>query len=241
MTCRFYRPQTKFAKVMFSQVGGGGGMCGRGACMAGGACVHGRGGMHTWQGGYAWQGVCMACMPPGRYYEIRSMSGRYTSYWNSFLLVISFGHFYCPQRSWGEVVFSEACVKNSVHGGGACMAGGVHWGCAWCGACVVGGMHGGGHVRQGAYMGGHVWQGDMHGGGHALPGACMVGGRGHVWQGEACMAGGMHGGGMRGRGHVWWGRGVRGRYYEIRSMSGRYASYWNAFLFDMILTHNLLF
>ena len=28
-----------------------------------------------------------------------------------------------------------------------------------------------------------------------------------------------------------WQGGMRGRYYEIRSMSGRYASYWNAFLF----------
>ena len=24
---------------------------------------------------------------------------------------------YRPQRSWGKVIFSEACVKNSVHGG----------------------------------------------------------------------------------------------------------------------------
>ena len=64
----YYRPQTKFAKVMFLQVSvcprggghawqggrawgacmvGGGGMCGRGACMAGWACVVG--------GGRAWQ------------------------------------------------------------------------------------------------------------------------------------------------------------------------------------------
>ena len=60
------------------------------------------------------------------------------------------------------------------------------------------------------------------------------------------MAGGMHGGGpcMAG-GHARWGQGaciagggcvaeggMRGRYYGIRSMSGRYASYWNAFLFS---------
>ena len=25
---------------------------------------------------------------------------------------------YCPQRSWGKVIFSEVCVKNSVHDGG---------------------------------------------------------------------------------------------------------------------------
>ena len=27
-------------------------------------------------------------------------------------------YIYRPQRSWGKVIFSEACVKNSVHGGG---------------------------------------------------------------------------------------------------------------------------
>ena len=70
--------------------------------------------------------------------------------------------------------------------------------------------------------GGCAWQGGMHGGG-----ACVAGGvhsrRGHAWQ-----EGGMHG----------WG-GVRGRYYEIRSMSGRYASYWNAFLFASWIKKNI--
>ena len=74
-------------------------------------------------------------------------------------------------------------------------------------------------------------------GGHAwlLWGACMVapGGhawllRGHVW----LLPGGVHGC-SRGEGHAWLfqgGGGVRGFFDEIRSMSGRYASYWNAFL-----------
>ena len=47
-------------------------------------------------------------------------------------------------------------------------------------------------------------QGDMHG-----SGACMAG-AGHAWQGACMVGGGVHG---------------------IRSMNGRYASYWNAFLF----------
>ena len=52
-------------------------MRGRGACVAGG--VHGEG----------------ACVAGGRvchsrYYEIRSMSGRYASYWNAFLLILKF-------------------------------------------------------------------------------------------------------------------------------------------------------
>ena len=62
-------------------------------------------------------------------------------------------------------------------------------------------------------------------------GACIVLFGGHAW----FYLGGMHGF-IRG-GHAWfylWG--VHGffsffGYNEIRSMSGRYASYWNAFLF----------
>ena len=49
---------------------------------------------------------------------------------------------------------------------------------------------------------------------------------GHAWQG-----------GMRGRGCVAGGGGVHGRYYEIRSMSGRYASYCNAFLLCFIFLY----
>ena len=79
------------------------------------------------------------------------------------------------------------------------------------GGCMCdGGVHGGG---------GGAWQGGVHGGGHVC------------WQGgmRANMVS-MHGG----RGwHAWWpvGGGACMGYDEIRSMSGRYASYWNAFLF----------
>ena len=53
--------------------------------------VHG--GRRVWRGGACMvggmrgRGVCVACIPPARYYEIRSMSGRYASYWNAFLLL----------------------------------------------------------------------------------------------------------------------------------------------------------
>ena len=106
---------------------------------------------------------------------------------------------------------------------------------------------------------GHAWPGGMHGwGGCGFGGMCGCGG---VWLQRACMAGGhawwgVHGGmcvagGMHGRGAcvaggmcmpgVCMAGGVRdmhtplGRYYSygIRSMTGRYASYWNAFLFDI--------
>ena len=55
----------------------------------------GRGGMHGRVGTMHGRGACMAegcvaCMaPPGGYYEIWSMSGRYTSYWNASLFVMS--------------------------------------------------------------------------------------------------------------------------------------------------------
>ena len=49
-------------------------------CMVGGGDMHGRGAYKV--------GACMTCIPPGRYYSytIWSMSGRYASYWNAFLL-----------------------------------------------------------------------------------------------------------------------------------------------------------
>ena len=113
-------------------------------------------------------------------------------------------------------------------------------------------------------QGGHVWLlwGGMHGcsGGHVwlLWGACMVapgGGmhgcsRGHAWllwgdvhgcsQGAAWLLPGGVCGCCRGACMVAPGRGLRGiqRDTEIRSMSGRYASYWNAFLFYLIGTED---
>ena len=108
---------------------------------------------------------------------------------------------------------------------------------------IWGGMHG---FIRGVCMvlfGGHAWF--YLGAG----GVCMVLSRGHVW----FYLGGcawFYLGGMRGfiwgavvvlsRGHMWFypGGGVRGfssffGYNEIRSMSGRYASYWNAFLLHL--------
>ena len=97
----------------------------------------------------------------------------------------------------------------------------------------------------------HGWQGGMHGcwgvcgcgghawlaGGHAwLVGACMVAGGMHGCGGHAWLAGGacIVGGGMCGC------RGACIGYDEIQSMSGRYASYWNAFLwYDGSILHDL--
>ena len=67
-------------------------------------------------------------------------------------------------------------------------------------------------------------------------GACMVAPGGHAW---LLRGGGVHGF-IRG---VWFysGGGVCGffsffGYNEIRSMSGRYASYWNTFLFSRTIS-----
>ena len=87
-------------------------------------------------------------------------------------------------------------------------------------------------VALGGCMHGFIW------------GACMVlfRGGGHAWfYSGACMV--LFGGGMRGfiqggmHGFIQ-GEGMHGffsffRYNEIRSMSRRYASYWNAFLSKM--------
>ena len=95
---------------------------------------------------------------------------------------------YRPQRSCGKVIFSQACVKNSVHREGCAWQGGVHGrGCAWWGACMAGGAC----VARG---------GGMHGRGACMAnGACMVGG---VHGGLACVVG-QHA--WQGGGHVWWG------------------------------------
>ena len=127
-------------------------------------------------------------------------------------------------------IFTGVC--DSVNRGGVlCFCWGDAWllpgECVWLlgGACMV-------------FAGGHVW---------FLPGgACVVFAGGHAW----FLPGGMRGfcqGGMCGfcrgacvvfaGGHAWFfpGGACIG-YDEIRSMSRRYASYWNAYLLLSALT-----
>ena len=190
-----------------------------GVCMAGGG-IRGRGCVHGMHGG----GVCMACM-------VGVCAWQEGHPWQGV----------CAWHAWWGVCMAGGGI-HGMHGGGcawqqgASVAGGV------CMACMVGGVHG----RRGHPW--HAWWGCVHGRrGHPWQGVCAW----HAWWG-GCMAGGgirgmhggggvcMAGGGIRGRGCVH-GRegasvvgGVRGRYYEIRSMSGRYASYWNAFLLSQV-------
>ena len=100
------------------------------------------------------------------------------------------------------VLFGGVCV---VLFGGACMV-------LFGGACVVlfGGVGMRGFIRGGACVvlfGGHAW--------FYSEGACVV------LFGGACVV--LFRGGVRGFFSFF-------GYNEIRSMSGRYASYWNAFL-----------
>ena len=96
------------------------------------------------------------------------------------------------------------------YSGGVCVV--LFGGCVW--------IYSGGHAWF--YSGGHAWfySGGMHG---FIRGACMVlfGGACVVLFGGACMFFFSFFG-----------------YSEIRSMSGRYASYWNAFLLKLILNSN---
>ena len=82
----FYRPQTKFAKVMFLQVSvilstGGVRGCSPGMCVVapGGMCVVAPGGLRGLLGGRAWFFGGGRGSVHGFFDEIRSMSGQYAS------------------------------------------------------------------------------------------------------------------------------------------------------------------
>ena len=135
-------------------------------------------------------------------------------------------------ETWVKVIFLHLSVISFT--GGACFPGGMH---PCRGACVLPRGHacfqGGGCMLPGGtcfpgggcacFPGGVCFLGwcVLPWGMHGCRGTCMVAG------GCAWLQGGMHGcgGGVHGGGGACMG------YDEIRSMSGRYASYWNAFLF----------
>ena len=141
----------------------------------------------------------------------------------------------------------HGCSWGGMHGclGGHAwlLLGGHAWllpgGCVW----LLGGVHGcswGEGGMQGCVVAPRRWGACMVAWGCvAAPGGDMRGcSRGGAWLLQrGCVVaprGGMHGcsGGMRG---------IR-RDTEIRSMSGRYASYWNAFLFTIMIIlrlHNI--
>ena len=52
-------------------------------------------------------------------------------------------------KVWGKVIFSQACVKNSVHGGGCLLGGGAGRGVPALGGLVLGGLVPGGCLVPG--------------------------------------------------------------------------------------------
>ena len=163
-----------------------------------------------------------------------------------------------PPAIWGKVIFLHLFVILSWGGCAWLLLGGVRgcsggWGCVVApegmrdcsgggtcmvapGGCMValGGMCGcsWGGVHAWLLPGGHAWL--LWGGVHGCSGGCMValggmcGCSGGAYM-RGCSQGGMCGC-SEGRVH-----GIR-RDMEIRSMSGRYASYWNVSLYLLVST-----
>ena len=177
------------------------------------------GGMHGCQGSVrgSW-GVCMVaggtCMVAG---DMRSCQGGVHGSWG---VHGCWGACMVARGQWAYVVARGMCGCQ----GALCMVAGGHmwlpgaymasWQCVANGACMVKGdmwaKGGGMRGKRGACV---------------AKGACVV-------KGGACMAkGGVHGEGVSMCGIQ--------RDTEIRSMSGRYASYWNAFLCFIYMYNNL--
>ena len=127
-----------------------------------------------------------------------------------------FAYLYRPQTKFAKVMFLQVSVC-PYRGGAWFYLGGVH-GFIW-GACVV--LFGGACV---VLFRGCAWfySGGMHGFIQGVHGFIQGGMHGFI-RGGMC---GFISGGMRGFFSFF-------RYNEIRSMSRRYASYWNAFLLDL--------
>ena len=145
-------------------------------------------------------------------------------------------HSYHLQQSWGKVIFLEACVKNSVHsreGGGSS---GPHPVGGW-GVWLVGspGPHPGGEVEGSGWgVSRPTPRGEVEWSGQKGLQAHTQGGGWGVWLGGSP---GPHPGGVQA--HAW---GVYPRHALRQTYPqadghccGWYASYWNAFLWQLQL------
>ena len=108
---------------------------------------------------------------------------------------------YCPQRSWGKVIFSEVCVKNSVHDGG-CL-GRRSWGkVIFSEVCVKNSVHDGGCLGRRSW--GKVIFSEVCVKNSVHDGGCL--GRrswGKVIFSEVCVKNSVHDGGCLGRQTPW--------------------------------------
>ena len=93
--------------------------------------------------------VCLVCLKKNRH--ISSVRRASNQKHVSKLLQFNMFCYYRPQNEvWGKVIFSEACVKNSVHRGGgipACIATGLQGGWYPSMPCRFPGPHPGGKFR----------------------------------------------------------------------------------------------
>ena len=145
------------------------------------------------------------------------------------------GMHYCyrPQTKFAKVMFLQVSV--CPHGGCAWFYLGGH---AWfyLGACMVlfgGGVHGFIQRDVCGFIRGCVWF-YLLGCAWFYSGVCVwfyLGGHAWFYLGGACVV--LFGGGMCGFFSFF-------GYNEIRSMSGRYSSYWNAFLFQYNFVYSCL-
>ena len=98
---------------------------------------------------------------------------------------------------WGKVIFSEACVKNSVHGGGGgCLV--CSRGVSALGVSAPGGICSGGVCSRGSLLPGGLLPGGLLLGGVSAPGGCLLSGGCAWWRppGMTTAAGGTHPTGM---------------------------------------------
>ena len=120
---------------------------------------------------------------------------------------------YHSQRSWGKVIYSQASVILSM--GGVPAPGGLLLGGAWSGGCLLPGVC----SQRGVWSWGCLLPG----------GACPQGG---------LLPGGLlPGGGVPGLGGCLVPGGCLLETPRDGYCCGWYASYWNAFLFQMTLLH----
>ena len=102
--------------------------------------------------------------------------------------------YYCPQRSCGNVMFSQACVKNSIHRGGLCPS--MHhrshdWGSQSRAASVQGSLCPGESLSRGVSVQGSLCPGESLSNGGLCPGVSVWGSlfRGVSVQGVLCPGG----------------------------------------------------
>ena len=113
-------------------------------------------------------GACLLYIEPGdrKWTSVALNSNQSTTTNNPFVPSEQENEEVCSYNVIASLIFLHLSVSHSVHGGGACVAGGdMHGrGHVWQGACLEGGVCGSGACMAGGIcgMGGLAWQGGIH-------------------------------------------------------------------------------